>query len=107
MGSCTIDAGCNPSQNLICNITEQQPNTCNCPPYNYWKINTCVPQLKSGFGPCVSDGDCWSLSGLYCSGGVCNCLANYYWSGAINQCGKNENSLSCVKSLKLEQYNEI
>ena len=85
-GSCAIDAGCNPSQNLYCNVTEQFPNTCQCLPYNYWSSlsSTCVAQ-KISTNPCSSTSECLSESGLYCSG-TCQCRTNYFWLSALKVC---------------------
>ena len=87
-GSCTINAGCNPSQNLYCNVTEQYPNTCQCLPYNYWSSSTktCVAQ-KISTNPCSSTSECLSESGLYCSV-TCQCKSNYYWSSPLKVCIK-------------------
>ena len=87
-GSCKINAGCKPSQNLYCNVSEQYPNTCQCLPYYYWKSSTqsCAAQLLSGIS-CSSSSECLSLSGLYCST-TCQCKSNYYWSSALKVCIK-------------------
>ena len=86
--SCSINAGCKPSQNLYCNASETIPNTCQCLPYNYWSnsLNRCTAQKLSG-SSCSSSSECLSLSGLYCST-TCQCKSNYYWSSALKVCVK-------------------
>lgn len=86
MGNCSINAGCNPSQNLYCNQTEQNSNKCLCPPYNYWNGASCVSQKLNAVS-CSSTNECLSLSGLYCST-TCQCLSNFYWSSALKVCLK-------------------
>ena len=84
--SCTINAACNPSQNLYCNGTEQYPNKCTCLPYNYWTGSICAAQKLNGIA-CTSSNQCLSQSGLYCST-TCKCLNNYYWLSALKVCVK-------------------
>ena len=58
----------------------------NCKPYNYWNIasSNCIAQ-KLDTESCLSNGDCLSLSGLYCST-TCKCQSNYYWLSASKLC---------------------
>ena len=79
--TCQLTAGCNPSQNLICNFTESLPNQCTCLPFNYWdSVNRiCKPQQSNG-GLCSSSVQCLTYSNLYCNGVNCMCPSNYYWS---------------------------
>jgi hypothetical protein len=79
--TCQFTAGCNPSQNLICNLTESLPNLCTCLPFNYWDSTgrICKPQ-ESNNGPCSSSFQCLTYSNLYCDGIKCTCPSNYYWS---------------------------
>ena len=87
-GSCSINAGCKPFQNLFCNASEQFPNTCQCLPYNYWSVSsqTCVAQKSNG-DLCSALNECLSFSGLFCST-TCQCKSNYYWSSALVVCVK-------------------
>ncbi|RNA32655.1 multiple epidermal growth factor-like domains 10 isoform X1 [Brachionus plicatilis] len=86
MGICRITKGCNPSQGLICNITEQYPYKCTCSPYNYWDsaLSICRVQ-KTESQSCGSTDECKSDTGLYCDT-VCKCDDNYFWS--IDKCIK-------------------
>lgn len=85
-GICKITAGCNPSQGLICNITEQFPYKCTCLPYNYWDTTHSVCKTQETYsGSCSSSDECKSDTGLYCDI-VCKCQENYYW--LIDKCGK-------------------
>lgn len=80
MGICRITPGCNPSQGLICNITEHYPFKCTCPPFYYWDsgANLCIEQKIVSIG-CSSNEECRSNTGLYCDI-ICKCLDNYFWS---------------------------
>jgi len=79
--TCQLTEGCNPSQNLICNFTESQPNLCTCLPFNYWDPvdKICKGQQSNG-GTCSSSVQCLTYSNLYCNGINCVCPSNYYWS---------------------------
>jgi hypothetical protein len=112
LGECSINAGCNLSQKLICIIIGQklQTNQCNfnktdtfrlifnffskyqgnCDTLYYWDSlsSMCVPQL--GYeNPCALSNDCLSGSGLDCDITLkkCLCLSKYYWSSTLNKCG--------------------
>ena len=87
-GSCAIDAGCNPFQNLFCNAIELFPNTCQCLAYNYWSqaSNICLAQKSNGVS-CLSTNECLSFSGLYCST-TCQCSSSYFWSSSLKFCVK-------------------
>ena len=58
-----------------------------CNPFYYWNISglMCIPQLTNGIS-CLSNEDCLSYSGLYCST-TCRCLSNYYWASSSTSCG--------------------
>ena len=91
LGSCTFKSACNPSQSLVCNATEQMPNTCQCLPYNYWdSVNLICKAQKSKWQTCsiANTNECLSGSGLYCSSGYCICPSNYFWYSSYNVCGK-------------------
>ena len=102
MGPCTFKSACNPSQNLICNVTEQTPNTCQCPPYDYWDSgnSVCVAQ-KTRMETCSSSSECYTGSGLYCFSGYCFCQSNYFWYSPYNVCGKYSLNLNVFNFLKL------
>ena len=86
--SCAINAACNPASNLVCNVTEQLPNTCQCLPYNYWDNSkyVCTAQ-KTNLVACMYDFECMTTSGLMCTSYACKCSWNYYWSAALSVCG--------------------
>ena len=87
-GSCATDAACNPFQNLFCNVAQENPNTCQCLPYNYWNSSskTCLAQ-KANIGSCSSPNECLSFSGLYCNA-TCQCSSSCYWSDPLKFCVK-------------------
>lgn len=86
MGICRITPGCNPSQGLICNITEQYPYKCTCPPFYYWDsaVSLCKAQKTNSIS-CTSTEECLSDTGLYCDIN-CKCKDNYFWS--TDKCSK-------------------
>ena len=89
LGPCKFRSACNPSQNLICNVTEQTPNTCQCHPYDFWdNINLICIAQKTKMNTCLNTYECLSGSGLYCSSGYCLCQSNYFWYSPYNVCGK-------------------
>ena len=97
LGPCSISAACNPSQNLVCNVTEQNNNQCLCLPYNYWNstYKTCYAQ-RTYLESCASSTDCLSLTGLYCSSNACICKSNYYWSSAKHSCSRFISIICCI-----------
>ncbi|CAF0905651.1 unnamed protein product [Brachionus calyciflorus] len=89
-GSCKIPSGCNQTQGLVCNLTEQMFYKCVCPSYNYWdsSLKSCLPQ-KNNTQACSSTDQCRSGTSLYCdtsSTNTCKCPIDYYWS--TNTCVK-------------------
>ena len=102
LGPCVFKSACNPSQNLVCNATEQMPNTCQCIPYNYWdSTNSICKAQKTIMNTCSSSTECLSGSGLYCSAyGYCLCQSNYFWYSPYNVCG----NLNKKKKIRIKTY---
>ena len=92
MGTCKSSTGCNSTQGLICNMTEQTPYKCKCTSFNYWNSSSQSCQNEKLINEeCSSSTECLSYSGLYCNIGLtntCICKSDYYWSSSTRSCGK-------------------
>jgi hypothetical protein len=90
--ACSINNGCDQTQNLQCSVTNQTLYVCLCSTYFFWSTaqTKCLAQYLVN-KPCNNSNECRNDLGLYCNTtglDTCVCNSTHYWDTLQLACGK-------------------